>query len=360
MNGAGKDKEKRMGKILVISETDVRRCLTMSMAIDGVVSAYVQKTSGEGVIFPLVCHDFITGRADMDIKSGEAKDSGIFGLKVVTWFGDNVSLGLPALSATTLLMDNATGLLLAMLNASGITGMRTGAAGAVGIKYLARPESEVMLMVGCGGQAPYAIAAVLTAMGHVRQIFLYEPVDPESVALKAGAIRTAVDEILGADRSASAKDNEKGSALDYELIPVTDLEHSVRTSDIIVTATPSRKPLIKKEWVRPGTHISAMGADMSGKQELDAQILETALVFADDRNQSMTVGECEGAVKEGLIAAEKITEIGDVIQGSAPGRRSEKDITVFDSSGIALQDLIVAKEIYDQAKAGGLGTWVQL
>lgn len=378
-----------MGKILVISEKEVRECLTMSMAIKAVESAYVQKTIGEGELFPLICHDFIPGKADMDIKSGSAKSSGIFGLKLVSWFGDNVQLGLPALCGTVLLFDHCTGVPLALLNASGITGMRTGAAGAVGAKYLARPDSRTMLMVGCGAQAPYQIAAMLTAMEHVDKIYLYDPTDSQGAAKRLDTIREAVEGILSADARAGAARETlapsghrpaqgisevqslrpaqealavregKGRA-GYELVPVTDIESAVGDSDLIVTATPSRKPLIHRKWVRPGTHLSCMGADMKGKQELDPQLLTQARVFADDLEQAGTVGECEIAVAKGLLSKGNIHELGHVIHRTMAGRQSDTDVTVFDSSGIALQDLIVSKEILDRAKARGLGTWVEL
>ena len=345
-----------MSKIVVLSERDVGRCLTMSMAVKGVESAYVQKTSGQGEIFPLICHDFVPGQADMDIKSGQAKSSGIFGLKLVSWFGGNPGKGLPALFGTVLLMDDSTGLPLAVMNASGMTGMRTGAAGAVGSKYLARPDSECMLMVGCGAQAPYQIAGALTVMEKLSKVYLYDPMDSQGAGKRLEAIREAVHQILQADASANHTRRSSG----YELVPAAGLCEAVSASDIIVTATPSRQPLIKGEWLRPGTHISCVGADMPGKQELDPGILIKARVFADDLHQTSTVGECELALKQGMLGKDCIRELGSVIEQGASGRCSDEEITVFDSSGIALQDLIVAKAVLDRAVLEGIGTWVEL
>lgn len=340
-----------MGEIYIISESEVRQCLTMSMAIRGVEDAYVQKVSGKGEIFPLVCHDFVKGRADMDIKSGEAKSSGIFGLKVVSWFGDNTSKGLPALNGTILLMDNTTGEPMALLNAAGITGMRTGAAGAVGVKYLAREDSRTMLMVGTGAQAPYQIAAVLTARAAVDTVYLCDPMDARGGEKRLAEVEAAVDDIISRETRSNS----------YKICPAESLEAAVRRSDIIITATPSRTPMIFADWVRPGTHFSCMGADMHGKQELDPRLLARARVFVDDLRQAVSVGECELAVSQGILKEADIAgELGAVIDGTASGRTSWDSVTVFDSSGIALQDLIVAKEIVEAAKAMGLGRLVEL
>lgn len=287
----------------------------------------------------------------MDIKSGEAKSSGIFGLKVVSWFSDNSSRGLPVLNGTLLLMDNTTGEPLALLNAAGITGMRTGAAGAVGVKYLAREDSRTMLMVGAGAQAPYQIAAVLTARTEVDTVYLCDPMDARGGEKRLAEVEAAVDAIVSREARSDS----------YKICPVESLEAAVKCSDIIITATPSRTPMIFADWVRPGTHFSCMGADMQGKQELDPQLLARARVFVDDRHQAVSVGECELAVSQGFLQESGIAgELGAVIEGTVRGRISRDSVTVFDSSGIALQDLIVAKEILEAAKAMGLGRLVEL
>ena len=132
-----------------------------------------------------------------------------------------------------------------------------------------------------------------------------------------------------------------------------DLEQAVGQSDIVLTATPSYAPLIRAEWVRPGTHLSCIGADMSGKEELDPAIFRTARAFGDDRNQCFSVGECEIPHREGLLT--ELTEIGDVLTGKAPGRTGADEITVYDSTGIALQDLASAAVILIRAEEKGVG-----
>jgi ornithine cyclodeaminase/alanine dehydrogenase len=143
--------------------------------------------------------------------------------------------------------------------------------------------------------------------------------------------------------------------------PVDKLEGAALEADIIITATPSRKPLIMKEWVKKGTHISCIGADMEGKQEIDENIFPSARIFVDDIAQAINVGECEVPVRKGVITKEDIIgEIGRLIMGNIPGRLDDDDITIFDSTGIALQDLITAELVIRKAEEKGLGEAVEL
>ena len=142
---------------------------------------------------------------------------------------------------------------------------------------------------------------------------------------------------------------------------ISSMEEGVRRSDIIITMTPSRKPMIQKEWVKPGTHLSCVGSDMSGKQEIDGHIFENARVFVDDMEQAVNVGECEIPIKEGLFGKEKIAaEIGDLLNGKVKGRTSDEEITIFDSTGIALQDLTVAALALREAKEKNMGCVVEV
>ena len=339
-----------MSEVLILSQADIRRVLTMGDAIRGVEEAYVQKSTGKGCLFPLVCHVFEPEKADLDIKSGHLAGSGIYGLKLVSWFGDNEHKGLPALFGTTLLFDDATGAPIALLNAGAVTGMRTGAAGAVGAKYLARKDARRMLMAGTGAQAPYQIAAMLLALPGIDEVTLCSPRHPEKAATEVETVAARVEELLGGERKTP-----------YTLRASADLAGSVNASDVIVTATPARGGFIRREWVRPGTHLSCIGADMTGKQELESELLASSRVFVDDREQAVTVGECELPIRQGLFRREDIAgEMGELIAGLLPGRTDEGQITVFDSTGIALQDLVVSKAAVDRARQQGLGVTASL
>ena len=329
-----------MHKIFVLSEEDTRQLLELEEVIEAIENVYKEKASGSGKVFPLVFHEFEKGVADMDIKSGTLDKMGVYGLKLVSWFGNNPSKGLPSLSGIVMLFDSSTGLPIGTISAEHMTGMRTGAAGAIGAKYLARNNSEVMLMVGSGHQASYQIRAMQTVIKGLKKVFVYDPINFESAKGFISKFEYKLDSI--------------------EYIPVQDLETSVANSDIIVTATPSKKPLIMKDWVKAGTHFSCMGSDMSGKQEIDENILKSAKLFTDDILQSVSVGEFEVGINNGTITKEDIIcEIGDVLNGEYDGRTSDNDITVFDSTGIGLQDIAAGYIAIQKAKKINIGTEVK-
>ena len=151
-----------MSTIKILSAADVERLFTIPMAIDAVERAYLEKHSGQGAAWPMVFHEFDPGHADLDIKSGHLGGVGVYGLKVLSWFEDNPGKGLPDLFGTSLLFDLATGAPKAVLNAGPVTRYRTGAAAAIGAKYLARPGSTTLLTAGCGGPGPHLAAAAGT------------------------------------------------------------------------------------------------------------------------------------------------------------------------------------------------------
>lgn len=338
-----------MSEIRILSAKDIEKVFTLDMAVNAVENAYRQKSSGEGSVWPMVFHEFVHGEADLDIKSGDLKQEQIFGLKVVSWYGTNEAKGLPDLFGTSLLFDRRTGAPIALLNAGPITGLRTGAAAAVGAKYLARQNSESLLMVGCGAQSPYLIAATLYAMPQIKNVTLANPHRPEIAGVRLHDIEEKVTRLLA----------DCGASREYALSAAMNLETAVRGSDVILTATPSYEPMIQPDWVSPGTHFSCIGADMSGKQEISSEIFRKALVFGDDASQCFSVGECEKPYQDGVISRLH-AEIGEVILKKAQGRASEADITVFDSTGIALQDLASAAVILDAAKSQNIGSAIEL
>ena len=332
-----------MSTVRILNASEIEGLFTVDMAFAAVENAYRQKSAGTGSVWPMVFHEFQRGVADLDIKSGDLQTEDVFGLKLVSWYGENAAKGLPELFGTCLLFDRATGAPKALLNAGPITGLRTGAAAAVGAKALARSDSETVTMLGCGAQSPYLIAATLYAMPGIRRVFLANARDPKRAAERLPAVAGKVEKLLAAC----------GCGRGYTIEAAADLEQAVGQSDIVLTATPSYAPLIRAEWVRPGTHLSCIGADMSGKEELDPAIFRTARAFGDDRNQCFSVGECEIPHREGFLT--ELTEIGDVLTGKAPGRTGADEITVYDSTGIALQDLASAAVILSHAEEKGVG-----
>lgn len=343
-----------MTNMLVLSAEDIAKVFTMDDALEAVEDAYRQKALGQGVAWPMVYEQFTPGVADMDIRSGELAGSGAFGLKLTAWFSENPAQGLPEIFGTTLLCDDATGKPTALLDASAITGLRTGAAAGLGAKWLARKDATQLMVAGCGHMSAFVVAGVLAACPGVTKVEVCNPVSPVAPDAAVERIRKEVAGILGACENGRA-------ASTYKIVAVADGAQAAADADVIATVTPATSPIIKREWVRPGTHISCVGADMPGKQELESALVAAARVFVDDRAQAVSAGELEIPVQQGAIAPEDIVaELGEVIAGKAAGRQNADDITVFDTSGIAVQDLAASQVAYRRAIEAGLGTQVAL
>jgi ornithine cyclodeaminase/alanine dehydrogenase len=347
-----------MSTIRVISRQEIEAHLNMQDAVKAVEQAYVLNAEKEVQLFDTVFHDFDEGKADMDIKSGTIDKAGVFGFKLMSWFGDNAAKGLPTLMGTIMLFDRTTGAPLVLLDGASITGLRTGAAGAIGTKYLARPESVELLMVGAGNQAPYQLAAHLMLMDNIKTVQVHDPLSYDAaVAFCAGIKDMLTTRFLPAFKDDPAMHAWLQKKYAVEFIPVTDLKEAVGTADIIVTVTPSRKPLVMNEWLKPGTHLSCMGADMAGKQEIDGTIFAAARVFVDDIEKTSRTGEMEIPIRDGLFSKQDIVcEIGQVIAGRNPGRLSATETTIFDATGLAAQDILTAKELLAKAEILGFGT----
>lgn len=340
-----------MAQIRVLSASDIQQVFTIADALDAVEEAYRQKAEGTGIAWPMVYSQFEPGIADMDIRSGDLSGSGLFGLKLTAWFSKNPSVGLPEIFGTTLICDDTTGAPVALLNASAITGLRTGAAAALGIKWLARKDASRLLVAGAGHMSTFMVAATLAACPGIRLVEVWDPILADPPEQRVELMRGQVAQILSA----------AGIKRAYELVATGDGEAAARRADAIITITPATSPVILDSWVSPGTHVSCVGADMEGKNELDPACHARARLFVDDRAQSVSSGELEVPVKQGAISPDDIVaELGEVIAGKARGRTSDDEVTVFDTSGIAVQDLQSSKVAYDRAVEAGLGSVVEL
>lgn len=305
-----------MFKVRVLNEEVIKDVIDMKQVIEAIEEVYRLKSNQKTEVFDMVFHEFERGVADMDIKSGHLKGEDIFGLKIVSWFKDNEDKKLPMLIGTTMVFDSKSGMPIGMLNAEYITGMRTGAAGAIGSKYLARENSNDLLMVGAGHQATFQIAATLISMPNIKNVRIYDPIDSNNANKVAGSIKDILNNKFLSKYENTDIYDEISKKFHVNFEGVDNLETAVRMSDVIITATPSRKPLIMKEWVKKGTHFSCVGSDMNGKQEIDENILACARVYVDDMNQALDVGEIEIGIKNNTISKEDIIcEIGDVIIG---------------------------------------------
>jgi len=337
-----------MYKIRILNTRQTGEVSDMKTMISDIENVYSMKSRQAGKLFPMIFHEFEPGVADMDIKSGLLEDAGIFGLKLVSWFGNNAEKGLPLLTGTVMIFDLETGKPVGILSAEHLTGMRTGAAGAIGAKFLAKKNAENLLIVGAGHQAPYQIEASLIALGNIRKVRIYCPIKAVNASNLVSDIKQKLHEEL-----------LLRGPVEFEA--VTDIKSAVESSQVIITVTPSRKPLIMDEWVQKGTHFSCVGSDMPGKQEIDEKIFARAKIFVDDYSQALNVGECEIPFKKGVIGKDSIAgEIGELISGNKKGRDNDDDITIFDSTGVALQDLMAANRALKAAEEKNIGTVVEL
>ncbi len=320
--------------VKVLGTEELKERLNIKDVIEGVKAVYEAKTKGEIIVWPLVYHEFDDGKgSNMDIRSGGIKgDINIHGMKMFNEFPGNHGTDIPSHIAWIMVFDSTNGLPIGVVDGAYVTGMRTGSAGAVGAKALARPESETLMILGAGQQAMFQIAATLTLFPGIKKVWIADPIDqPNAVKFADNCCARLYNE-FGMDKSA------------VEFKAVTDLETAVGEADIIITVTPSREPVIKAEWVKPGTHFSCIGSDMEGKEEIDPELFRGARVFGDDLNQCKAVGEMEIPLKKGMIAEDELAgEIGQVLTGEVQGRTSDDQITIFDATGISALDLITAK-----------------
>jgi alanine dehydrogenase len=261
-----------------------------------------------------------------DFRAMPAALPGCAGMKWVNVHPRNPSLGLPSVMAVLIYNDPETGYPLAIMDATEITAYRTGAAAAIASKYLARRSPHTMGVIGAGYQAYTQILA------HAE---LFNPISINAFDIS----RAAVDRL--------------GQSLPHLSIKSCSVQEAA-SCDIVCTLTPSRSPIVKREWIRPGTHINAVGADAPGKQELEPSILKEATVVVDDLTQASHSGEINVPIEKGLYSADEVYgTLAEVIVGRKKGRIDSKAITVFDSTGIAVEDIAVAKLLFEKAQQAG-------
>ena len=329
---------------LILTRKDVMSVIDMKETIDAVRNVYKLKSEGKAVIWPLVNYEFVDEHAAMDIRSGYIKGEQLHGLKMLNNFPENREKGLPPFNGIMMVYDSNTGIPIGILDASYITCMRTGAAGALGVDLLARKDAKSLMILGAGKQAPFQIAATLTLRPQIETVYIVDPLSYDAARNFAANIEEQL------------KNEFHFAEVNAKFVAVESIEEAVRQSDAIITVTPSRKPLIKKEWLKPGTHLSCLGSDMETKQEIESTISADARVFTDDKAQCIRVGEIELPLKQGVLKEEKIAgEIGDVIAGTIKGRENDEQTTLFDATGLYILDLVTAKAAIKRAREAKVG-----
>jgi alanine dehydrogenase len=308
---------------LILSAKDLRSLYSVELGLSAVERAFKAHGLGEALMPPKVYLSL--PKYDGDFRAMPAFLDGSAGVKWVNAHPRNPEKhNLPTVRALYILSDPDTASPLAILDGTLLTAWRTGAAAGVASRFLAKKAPRTLGLVGCGVQARVFIDAHRAIYGEL-ELLLADASEAAAKALQA----------------------EKGGR-------IVSLQEA-SGADIVCTSTPVRTPIVKREWVKPGAHINAMGADAPGKQELDPRLLTDGRVFIDDTEQATHSGEVNVPLHDGLFKEEQIAgTLGEVVAGKKPGRTGD-EITLFDSTGLALQDVALARALYDVALQRGVG-----
>lgn len=320
-------------RTLMINGDDLWECAYMEGVIETVEDAFTAYHSGEAQMPAKSYVDL--EEYNGDFRSMPAAVNGAAGIKWVNVHPNNPEkFELPTVMGVVIYSDPETAYPLALMDGTSLTRLRTGAAAGVATRYLAPPEANSLGLLGAGQQAHAQLSAISTIADLDRVII--SDLDED-----------AIDRFIEAERERDVS-IESGSP------------EAVASCDVVSTTTPARTPVLKREWIADGTHINAMGADAEGKQELESEILADAKVVIDDWEQCSHSGEINVPVTEGVIESSDVyADLGEVVTGTVP-RIDDDDITVFDSTGLAIQDIAVAQVVYESAEEQGLGSEFQL
>ncbi len=322
-------------ELLLLSEKEIRDLVGPAEAFPAVRDAFVRLARGEAILPGVIHLDIPNSGAEAHVKGAHLQGSRFFTIKVASGSYANPDRGLPIGSGIVVVFDSMTGFPRAVLLDNGyLTDLRTGAAGALAADLLANREVHRVGIVGVGTQARYQLAALLGVR------------TPERVIAFGRSEAKA---------TAFAQEMEKLHRV--RVLPAKTVEQAVRGSDVVITVTPSREPLVRGEWIGPGTHVTAVGADGPDKQELEVEVLKKAdKVVADRLDQCVRFGEIHHAVEAGVLrAADVYAELGEIAAGLKRGRTSEQEITVADLTGVGVQDAAVAELVLVAATRSGVG-----
>lgn len=314
-------------QLLLLDGDAVGTLIDSGEVLQAVRESFELHATHQGRAFPVV-REALAGGGIFGIKSGDVASRDLLGFKAAGFWPRNRECGGEPHQATILMFDPATGRPHCVIDGNAITSVRTGAAGALGLQTLARQDSATLTVFGTGVQARVQLEFALRVLPGLRRI-----------------------KYISIDRKPD-QGFETHFSQHCHLQCVSDADSAVEQSDVIITATPGGGPLFAARAVRAGTHINCIGADTRGKRELPETLLERARLFVDDREQAMQLGETQWLPDTDCV------ELGGLLTGAVSLTRDPADITVFDMTGLALQDLVVARLIYDKAVQGGVGNKV--
>ncbi|NYS24475.1 ornithine cyclodeaminase family protein [Rhodobacteraceae bacterium 2376] len=318
----------------IVPEAAINGLLDHDDAFTAIEAVFGAMARDDAYNFPVV-REALGGGRQYGFKSGLDRAGGQLGVKAGGYFPGNADKGMINHQSTVFLFDPDTGVLQAAVGGNLLTALRTAAASAVSIAHLARKDAKVLGMIGAGHQSAFQMRAAVRQRRFEKVVgWNYHPEMLPRLADTAAEL-----------------------GLPFEAV---SLEELGAQADVIVSITSSEAASLMDAHVRPGTHIACMGTDTKGKQELEPAILTRAAVFTDEVAQAVSIGECQHAVAQGLLTDAAITAIGAVINGAHPGRTSDDQITVFDGTGVGLQDIAVAARAVDLAREKGLAQEVAL
>jgi len=330
-NDAGSRSEAR--KTILLSRREIERQLGMKEALEVVENAFKLKARGKAIMPSKIYLEL--PQYNGDFRAMPAYIDGSAGMKWVSVYPDNHQYKLPAVTALIILCDPNNSYPLAIMDGTHITNMRTGAAGGIAVKYLARKESSVIGMVGAGRQAEAQLLAINEVLPEIKEVKVYD----RSPEMSQRFARQMADRLKMNIHSVAAVE-------------------AAADADIVVTTTYAAGPVVLKKHIRPGTHINAIGADAEGKQELEAALLLVARVVVDELEQARHSGEINVPLSKGQIKIEDIYgSLGEVAAGMKKGRENDDEITIFDATGLAIQDIVCAKLVYEKTMDGKFSTF---
>lgn len=324
-------------RTLLLRRKDVRKIVSIKEAVSAIERVFKSFGRGRVQMPPKLYIHLHKHKGDFRAMPAYVEDMDSCAIKWVNVHPNNSRFGMPAVMAVNILSDPRNGFPLCIMDGTYATNLRTGAAGGVAAKYLARKNSEIVGMVGCGAQARTQLQA-LNEVFNIKEVRVW--------GHKAHYIKRFIRDM---------------KRLGLSLKAAESIEECLRGCDIVVTTTPSRRPVVRLKWLKKGVHINAIGADAIGKEELEPAILKKAKIVVDAWEQASHSGEINVPLRKKLLSRKDIyANIGQIAAGKKRGRTSNSEITVFDSTGLAIQDVVIANLIYKAAIKKKVGEWIKL
>ena len=322
--------------ILVISRNEIVSRFKIQEAIDVVEQALANHEKGTDILPDKLIFQVPGGISAC--MASMLPDLDVLAMKLGQGREENPKRDLPNIISQISLFDPDTGKPLALMDGSWVTGLRTGASAAIAVKYLARSDAKTLGILGAGFQGRHALRAA-TRVRAFEEIRVYD------------SFPKTLDSVVA----------ELSQELERTIEPASGPEDLVTHSDVIISCSNTTVPIVQGEWIRPGTHFSCMGADQAWKQELAEGVHARCTIFGDHIDQICHLGEVSQSIEKGLLSRSQIKgTLGQVLTGAIEGRTSAEEITLFDGTGMAIQDAAVARRVYDLAALEGFGVWAEL